>query len=122
MKEFKFEDRTRQIKIGDTTYSVCVSNYEFMQKAQTALGSLTEAQEKFEQNANLENLMFAINKFVNLMFGGAGDQKRDESEYDYLWNLSGHDVYGMLDLCMELASFVKEGMEYKVEKYLQPSN
>ena len=113
MKEFKFADRSETIKVEGKEYKIDVSKYEFIKACKDQLADLEAAHTKFNENKDIEGLIDVMRPVINLIL---------EDDFDRLWEIANHNIYGMIDLASTLTEIINKGFIYKRSKYVQPSN
>ena len=108
MKKIDFKKRSEDIEIAGKAYSVEVSNYEFIKKAQESLAELEAVQKRLHESGDVDSLLDCMRSLFNFVLG----------DFDRIWEAAGHDIYNMMDVAIALSEIIKAGFEYKRSKYL----
>ena len=109
MTKIDFKDRTEQVEIADKTYNICVSNYDFIKKVQNSIKDLEAAQVALNANSNIDELVKALETFINFTL---------EDDFDRIWEAANKDIFNMLDIANVVSGIINKGFEYKVSKYV----
>lgn len=108
MKKIDFKKRSEEIEIAGKIYTIDVSNYDFIKKAQENLANLEEAQRKLNENRDVDSLLDCAKELIDFVLG----------DFDRIWDAAYHDIYNLMDLAIELSEVIQKGFEYKRSKYI----
>ena len=104
MIKVEFKDRSEQIEIAGKVYSINVSNYDFIKKAQANLKELESV-----KSTDLDEMLNSLHTLIDFILDG---------DFDRIWEACKHDVYALLDIANALAVVINKGFEYKAQKYV----
>ena len=108
MKKIDFKKRSEEIEIAGKVYSIEVSNYEFIKKAQSSLAELEAVQKKLQETGDVDSLIECLHVLFDFVLG----------DFDRIWEEANHDIYNMMDVAILLSEIISDGFEYKRAKYL----
>jgi len=108
MKKIEFGQRAEELEIAGKVYTIEVSNYDFIKKAQGSLVELEDAQKKLKESGDIDSLLDCLKTLIDFVLG----------DFDRIWEEAHHDIYNLMDVAIALSEIINEGFEYKRSKYL----
>jgi len=108
MKKIEFGQRATKIEIAGKVYTIEVSNYDFIKKAEESLVEIETVQKKLKEDGGVENLVKSLKTLIDFVLG----------DFDRIYEEANHNIHDLMDVAIALSEIINEGFEYKRSKYL----
>lgn len=109
IRKVDVRDRFDEIQIGEKTYKIDVTNYDFIKKCQKYVNKLNDLTNNLKTDDSIDNILNVSKEVINFAL---------DNDFEYVWEVCGHNFKNVINVIETLSLSIKDGMNIKSDKYV----